>query len=81
MNQNPKVVYFDNGYAIRFIRNNWKVLLWVQDLCGKKMKSEVINLPVVSFSSKKEAEQEIKNTVIPYLLKNKNVELRDIVGW
>lgn len=78
---NPQIVKFDNGFCIRFVRNNYKVLVWVQDITGRKMKSELINLPAVYFSTKKEAEEEIKSVVITYLLEEKDVDAKEIVGW
>lgn len=81
MIQNPQIAFFDTGYAIRFIRNNWTVLLWCQDLWSKKMKSEVAGLPIIQFTNKREAEQEVRDIVVPYLLENKDINPSDIVGW
>ena len=81
MKRNPQIVLFETGYAIRFVRNNWKVLLWVQDLSSKKMKSDTVNLPAIIFTSKHDAEQEVQNIVIPYLLYSKGVSSSDIIGW
>lgn len=81
MKSNPQVCYYRNGYCIRFIRNSGKVLIWVQDLSGPKMKSTIVNLPVIEYSSKEEAENIAKNIVIPYLLKEKDVDHEEIFGW
>lgn len=45
------------------------------------MKSEVAGLPIIQFTNKREAEQEVRDIVIPYLLKNKDINPSDIVGW
>lgn len=77
---NPRVVPFQGRFAIVFTRDN-KKLTWVQDASGKKMKYELIALPVVSFLTRAAAEQELRETVIPYLLKEKDVGPEEIVGW
>lgn len=81
MIRNPQISFFDTGYSIRFVRNNWTVLLWCQDLWSKKMKSEVVGLPIVQFANKQLAEQEVRDFIIPYLLENKDINPSDIVGW
>jgi hypothetical protein len=81
MKQNPQVVRFDDGYAVRYIRNNWTVLLWVQDLWSRKMKSTKLDRPVVLFDTKEEAESEVRDVVIPYLIKEKGEPEEEIVGW
>ncbi len=81
MNVNPQVAYFRNGFAIRFVRSNWKVLVWVQDMTARKMKSDLTGLPAVTFPTRLEAEAEVRNVVIPYLIKEKDVPPEDIVGW
>lgn len=79
--KNPEVVRFDDGYGIRFIRNNnWRILVWVQDLTGRKMKYNA-NRPVVIFNSKEGAEKEVKEFVIPYLLEEGKAKASEIVGW
>jgi hypothetical protein len=48
MKQNPQIVKYDFGYAIRYIRNNWTVIMWVQDLFSRKMKDPcMVSCPVV----------------------------------
>jgi hypothetical protein len=77
MQQNPSVINYDSGYAIRFVRRSWKVLIWVQDLSERKLKNTVTTTrPVVLFPSKEEAEREIKEAVIPWLQGDEN-----ITGW
>lgn len=80
MTSNPSIIRYDDGFAIRFVRRSWTVLTWIQDLTGRKMKSTT-ERPVVIFSSRQEAEAELRQIVIPYLLKEKNVEPEEIVGW
>jgi len=79
--KNPHVARFDNGFCIRFVRNNYKVLVWAQDITSKKMKSTLVNLPAVCFHTKAEAEEEVRDIVIPYLMKEKGVESKEIFGW
>jgi hypothetical protein len=82
MKQNPCFVKHDYGYIIRFVRQSWKVLTWVQDLTGRKMKDAVmVSCPVVVFDTKSEVEEELRNIVIPYLLKEKGIEQKEIIGW
>jgi hypothetical protein len=85
MNVNPEVVRFDDGYGIRYTRNNWRVLVWVQDLTARKMKSELGMMhrerPIVMFPTRLEAEAEVRKTVIPYLIAEKDVPPEDIIGW
>lgn len=82
MSTNPQVIPYSAGtYAIRFIRSNYKVLTYVQGL-GRKMKdTNFVNSPVVQFFSREEAEREVREVVIPYLLKDKGVEPSEIIGW
>jgi hypothetical protein len=82
MKQNPLVYKYpgEEKYAIRYVRNNWTVLLWVQDLFSRKMKTNV-NRPVVLFDTKEEAESEVLNVVIPYLIAEKGIDKEEIVGW
>ena len=80
MKSNSKVCYYRNGYCIRFTTNSGKILIWVQDLSGPKMKSKIGNLPVIEYSSKEEAESIAKNIVIPYPLKKRNIDHDQILG-
>jgi hypothetical protein len=81
MKQNPEVFrYGIEGYAIRYTLASWTVLLWVEDLFSRKMKTNV-NRPVVLFNTRDEAENETRNVVIPYLIAEKGVDREDIVGW
>lgn len=80
MKQNPAIFPCGSGLAIRFYRGQ-KNLLWIQDLTGRKMKSEFVSRPTVIFSSLEEAEAEIHKEVLPYLLKEKGENPEDIWGW
>jgi hypothetical protein len=79
--QNPSVIQRDDGYAIQYVRAGGAVLTYIQDLSGRKMKSRFVNRPVVVFASRREAEIEVENVVIPYLLNEKGVDEEDIIGW
>jgi hypothetical protein len=79
--QNPSVIRRDDGYAIQYVRAGGAVLAYVQDLSGRKMKSSFVNRPIVVFASRREAEIEVENVVIPYLLNEKGVNEEDIIGW
>jgi hypothetical protein len=79
--QNPSVIQRDDGYAIQYVRAGGAVLTYIQDLSGRKMKSSFVNRPVVVFASRREAEIEVENVVIPYLLNEKGVDEEDIIGW
>ena len=80
--RNPEICKYDvNQYCVRFTRKSWKILVWVQDISGPKMKSNLVNRPAIIFSSQQEAERAIKETIIPYLLKEKDVEPTEIKGW
>jgi len=83
MSRNPSIVAREPGqYIIRFTRKSWRVLNWVHDLTGRKMKDlAVVSRPLVFFATREEAEQEVKDVVIPYLLKEKGVEADDLTGW
>ena len=79
--KNPSVInYTGTAYAIRFVRRSGVVLTWVQDLTGRRMKNlERVTVPVVTFLTKGEAEKEMVDTVVPYLLEFKDVEPDEIV--
>ena len=79
--QNPYVIRCDDGYAVRFVRRSYTVLTWIQDLTSRKMKSDLVNRPMVVYASRREAEQEIVDVVIPHLLTEKGVESDEITGW
>lgn len=82
MRQNPEIIRYNEQYAIRFTRKSWTVIMWVQDLSGPKMKNTArVNLPPITFDSYEEAQNEVKEKVIPYLLTNKDVDKADIIGW
>lgn len=79
--KNPSIVCYDDGFAIEFVRQNGKVLIWVQDLSGRKMKSVLVNLPAVVFPSSQSAVTELRQVVIPYLLREKDIKAVEILGW
>ena len=82
MKQNPRIIpYGRSDFIIRFIRRSGKQLFWKQGFDGRYMKSELVTMPDVLFETKEEAEKEIKEIVIPYLLKEKDVAPEEIVGW
>jgi len=76
-----KVSYANNRYYIEFKKNS-ETLTWVHDILGPKMKNiGNKNLPVVFFSSRKEAKLEIEEKIIPFLLYKKEIELEQISGY
>ena len=81
--QNPQVVEWNPGsYAIRFVRRSWTVLHWVQDMTGRKMKDlAFVDLPVVTFPTRAEAEAEVTGVVLAYLVEQKRVDPEQIAGW
>lgn len=82
MKNNPEIIFYDEGYAIRFVLRSWTTLMWIQDIfCDRKLKSNLVDRPVVIFSTKEEAKEEIINTVIPYIKSRKKEYTDDIVGW
>lgn len=81
MKKNPCVVKFQGRFAIIFTRSNYRTLTWVNDSSGKKMKYELVALPVVTFQTQEEAEAELRNVVIPYLIAEKDVTSFEIIGW
>jgi hypothetical protein len=74
MKQNPQVIKYDFGYAIRYIRNNYQVIMCIKDPC-------MVSCPIIQYETKAEAEAEVINKVIPYLIAWKGVDREDIVGW
>ncbi len=78
--RNPEIC-FGNAWTIRFVRADGNILVWVQDLFSKKLKTQYINLPLVEFNSEREAEIELKDIVIFYLIKEKRINEKEIVGW
>jgi hypothetical protein len=82
MKQNPQVIKYDFGYAIRYIRNNYKVIMWMQGSGGPCIKDPcMVSCPIIQYETKEEAEVEVINKVIPYLIKWKGVSEEEIVGW
>lgn len=81
MVKNPSIIPCAQGFTIRFVRRSWAALTWIQDLSGRKMKSELVGRPMVIFASYQEAEAELRQTVIPYMLKEKDIDPEEILGW
>jgi hypothetical protein len=82
MLKNPSIIYYEQGYAIRFVRKGGNVFTWIQDLSAKKLKSSNVTCrSVVIFPTKQQAEIEIHDNVIPYISMNKSEYISDITGW
>lgn len=82
MRQNPEVVKISNlGYVVNFVRPNGTRLLWVQDLSGRKLKSQNVDLPLVVYETEEQACVDVCQTIIPYLMAEKGVTREEIVGW
>lgn len=82
MKTNPTVVRCGaNEFVVYFERKSGTTLRWVQDLTKKSMKSELIGLPSIRFSTVAEAERETRAAIIPHLLNEKDVAPDEIVGW
>lgn len=81
MRANPQVIQNSGMYVIRFIRANSKVLMYVQGHTRKMKDINFVNAPIVQFFSRKDAEREVREVVIPYLLRDKGVEPSEIIGW
>lgn len=83
MNKNPFAVEGRDGYTIAFIRS-WGYgttrVVWVQDLCGRKLKSPNVPRPEVLFASADEAEAEIKRNVLNFIYENDS-GIEFIRGW
>ena len=78
MRQNPEIIHYDlNTYAIRYLRNDYTYLMWVQDICSRGLKdTHKVNRPVVEFSSRAEAYYEMD-----YVLGNLKNKCYEIEGW